>query len=155
MEYLYRWENASEKDGSSTEHRLFSRHELTQFILNSENEDIYASHQQRLMAVDGDRTVGFAELYDFDPYNHHAGFGVLVDVQLRGQGYSIALMEALEAYCRRELQLHVLWCDVAVSNLASRAMLKHCGYSEIGVRKDWLYTDSGYEDAVAVEKVLH
>ncbi len=153
LEHLYRWENASEKD-SSTEHRLYSRHELTQFILSAENEDVYASRQQRLMAVDGDVTVGFVEIYDFDPYHHHAGFGVLVDNQLRGQGYSIAMMAALEEYCRAELQIHVLWCDVAASNTASRTMLRRCGYEEIGRRKDWLYVNGHYEDAVAVQKTL-
>lgn len=154
LDNIYRWENAPEKSASSTEHRLFSRHELTQFLLDAENGDIYATRQQRLMAVDDDHTVGFVELYDFDPYNHRAGFGVLVDDRLRGQGYGVALMRALESYCRSELQLHVLWCDVMASNLASRAMLRHCGFSEIGIRRDWLCVGGGYEDAVAVGKVL-
>lgn len=154
IDLIYRWENDERVWESSDTHAPFSRHQLTQYIMASLENDIYACRQLRLVGMDKERAVGCADLFDLDPFHRRAGMGILVDSACRGMGYGEALTRALEAYCRSRLQLHQLHCDVAADNAASIAMLRRCGYETIGIRKEWLLANGRWKDAVSMQHLL-
>ncbi|MDY5968443.1 MAG: GNAT family N-acetyltransferase [Bacteroidales bacterium] len=154
IDLIYRWENDERTWESSDTYAPFSRHQLTQYIMASMESDVYATRQLRLVAMDEERAVGCADLFDFNPFHRRAGMGILVDSASRGKGYGEALTHALGEYCRRQLQLHQLYCDVAADNAASISMLRRCGYEVIGVRREWLCVEGQWKDALSMQHIL-
>ncbi len=57
-------------------------------------------------------------------------------------------------YARRTLGLHQLWCGVGATNRASLALFRNAGFTQSGIRRDWLATPDGYEDEVLFQKIL-
>ena len=56
------------------------------------------------------------------------------------------------AYARDMLHLHQLWCSVEAGNAASLALFRHAGFSETGIRKEWLRLADGFHDEVFLQK---
>ena len=154
IEVIYLWENDASVWDSSEAHVPYSRHNLTQYILTASTGDIYADRQLRLIGESEGKAVGCVDLYDFDPYHHRAGIGLLVDSAVRRQGYATAIVAAMLDFCKRELQLHLLYCDVAESNVSSLSVMQGSGFSIVGRRRDWLWMHDHYESALALEKIL-
>jgi diamine N-acetyltransferase len=40
--------------------------------------------------------------------------------------------------------LHQLWCNILDNNCESIDLFKKLGFSEIGIKNDWIKTDDGY-----------
>lgn len=156
IDLIYRWENDPEVWEQSLAHQHFSRHALTQYIIEASQSDIYSARQLRLMAMDaeGGETVGCIDLAAFDPYHRRAEIGILVDRRQQGKGYGKVMVKALVNYAGRYLRLHQLHCDIASDNLASLAVFEACGFEQQGLRKDWIWTPSGWKDAILFSKIL-
>lgn len=154
VDAIYRWENDPDVWQHGVAHTPFSHHALAQYITDCAMTDIYTAKQLRLMAMDGVVAVGCVDLFDFDPYHHRAGVGLLVDQALRHQGYGRAIVEALLDFARQHLHLHLLYCDVAANNEACRRLFESAGFECCGVRRQWLKTLDGWADAVVFQKIL-
>lgn len=155
IDLIYTWENDPAVWRHSAAHIPFSRHSLTQYVMEAQGENIFASHQLRLMADVGEVTVGCVDLFDFDPYHNRAGVGILVDTAHRGKGYAQEMLRSLIAYAP-QLRLHQLYCHVVVDNDASVAAFLHCGFHKAGVLKDWIYDckKQCYVDAYTLQIML-
>ena len=156
IDLIYAWENDPEVWQQSISHVPFSRHTLTQYVIESASTDIYSAKQLRLMADDAvtGHTVGCIDLSSFDPYHRRAEIGMLIDRQFRGQGYGRPIVEALVSFCRTSLQLHQLYCDIAVNNAASVRLYTSLGFRQQGIRTDWVWTPGGYVDAILFSKII-
>ena len=156
IDLIYRWENDPETWEQSAAHTPFSRHVLTEYILDSLQNDIYSSRQLRLMAVDSTtgKTVGCIDISSFDPYHQRAEIGMIIDRGQRGKGYGKPMVQALVNYCKESLQLHQLHCDIAANNVACLRIYDHCGFSRQGIRKDWIRTPQGWQDAVFFQLIM-
>ncbi|MFR4235451.1 MAG: GNAT family N-acetyltransferase [Alistipes onderdonkii] len=90
-----------------------------------------------------------------DPVNLRAGVGILIhDTAQRGKGYAADAVETVCSYARDMLHLHQLWCSVEAGNAASLALFRHAGFSETGIRKEWLRLADGFHDEVFLQKIL-
>lgn len=139
IDAIYRWENAPEIWQHSAAHAPFSRHMLTQYVMEAATGDLYADKQLRLVAeVDG-MAVGCVDLFDYDPQHHRAGVGILVDAACRKRGYGLRMLKAMAEYGHDVLQLHQIYCHVAEDNTASRHLFEKAGYRCCGELKEWIY----------------
>lgn len=155
IDLIYGWENDPEIWIYGAAHQPFSRYELQRFIEESSNCDIYSSHQLRLMADDNAiGCVGCVDLYDFDPFHHRAGVGLLTDRKIRHQGYATAMLNEVEAFSKEHLQLHQLWCDIAENNIVSIRLFEKCGFTLCGTKKDWIWNGNGWFSALTMQKIL-
>ena len=156
IEDIYEWENDPMVWQYSDAHIPFSRHFLTQYILSSTSGDIYTDKQMRLIGDVDNRAVGCVDLYDFDPTNHRAGIGILVDSRYRNRGYGRRMLELLIDYCREYLQIHMLYAYVADYNEASLRMFDSVGFKRMGALFDWLYNakTKTYSTAVVMQYLL-
>ncbi len=147
---IYRWENDPSIWEHSICHAPFSRHLLIEYVMDATTNDIFATKQLRLMAVDtaSGITVGCVDLFDFDPFHHRAGVGILVDSKQRQQGYGQAILQALHSYCHQQLQIHTLHCTIASDNRQSLHCFMRCGYTTIGHLTEWLWSPQGWKDAI-------
>lgn len=66
------------------------------------------------------------------------------------RGHARWMLDALLAHCR-EHSAAMLWLEVRVGNEGARALYRHCGFSEIGIRRNYYPGSSGArEDAIVM-----
>ena len=154
IEAIYNWENDAILWVYSATHQPFSKHDLKQFINESQGNDIYVTRQLRLMCECDGNTVGCIDLYDFDPFNRRAAIGIIVDSQYRGIGYGGAMLDELESFAKEHLQLHLLYCTVATDNKNSIHLFEKHGYTHSGTLKEWLCDGDKRKDAAIMQKII-
>ncbi|MBM3419714.1 MAG: GNAT family N-acetyltransferase [Bacteroidetes bacterium] len=148
LELLYKWENNAEFWTVSNTIAPFSRYTLRQYIENS-HKTIFETGQMRLMIVlkSTGETIGAADLFDFDPYHHRTGVGILIaDAGNRRKGYATMAMKALASYCFEVLHLHQLYCNIPASNKPSVDLFLSLGFTISGTRKEWLRDGDNWAD---------
>lgn len=167
-EVLYAWENDPEVWAVSGTTEPFSREQIRRFIERQlQGADLFRTGQLRLMievqedgeedgaATRSSRTVGTIDLYEYDPLHGRAGIGILIyGRENRQKGYARDTVEILSRYARGQLRMHQLWCNVGVDNTASLELFRKAGFTEVGTKRDWLWTPEGYRDEILFQKVL-
>jgi diamine N-acetyltransferase len=148
LEILYTWENDNRYWTISNTVSPFSKYTLKRYIENS-HRNIYETGQLRLM-IDHNKsgaTIGAIDIFDFDPFHMRAGLGILIaDESSRRKGYASMALTCLIEYCFTTLQLHQLFCNILSNNKKSMALFRKHGFSETGVKKDWIKTADGFLD---------
>lgn len=155
LEFLYALENDPAIWGVSDTLAPVSRHALRQYLAHA-TADFYEVRQLRLVIcaqADG-RAVGILDLFNFEPLHQRAGLGITVINGERRQGYAQAALVLAIDYTRLTLRLHQLYCTISSTNTASLRLFQAAGFEHVGVRRQWLRTDSGWEDAVELQKIL-
>ena len=121
---MYEWENDTSIWPVSGTLTPFSRYTMEQFVKLA-HQDIYTSRQLRL-AIDrkindqNTETVGYIDLFDFEPAHMRAGVGILIAKKdFRRKGFALESLQLLSGYAFNILHLHQLYCHVHVNNEAS------------------------------------
>ncbi|SHK31656.1 GNAT family N-acetyltransferase [Hymenobacter psychrotolerans] len=155
LDFLYALENDPGIWSVSDTLAPVSRYTLRQY-LDSAAADFHEVRQLRLVlcATATQQAVGTIDLFGFEPLHQRAGVGVLVLARHRQQGYAQAALELLRPYARQVLRLHQLHCTIAADNAASIRLFEAAGYSRVGVRRDWLRTADGWQNAVEMQQLL-
>jgi diamine N-acetyltransferase len=148
LELLYEWENNDSYWVISNTVSPFSKYTLKRYMENS-HKSIYETGQLRLMIdlSEEKKTIGTIDIYDFDPFHKRAGIGILIaDEAQRKKGYASMSLKCLIEYCFRTLQLHQLYCNILSNNSESIDLFKKMGFTESGMKKEWVKTTDGYLD---------
>ena len=148
MELLYNWENDESHWLISNTISPFSKYTLKRYLENS-HKNIYETGQLRLMIdhLSDKITIGTIDIFDFDPYHKRAGLGILIAVETyRRKGYASMALACLINYCFKTLQLHQVFCNILANNTESMDLFKKQGFTESGIKKDWIKTSDGYMD---------
>lgn len=155
VELMYRWENDATVWAVSGTIVPFSRHTLRRF-LDEQQFDLTQTRQQRLIIECSDgRAVGALDLFEYDSFHGRAGIGILIaEAEDRRQGYARDAVETLCRYGRSVLGLHQLWCNVGATNEASLALFAACGFTRVGIKRDWLRRPDGWEDEILLQRLL-
>ncbi len=134
----------------------YSRYTIEQFYKNAV-QDIYIAKQLRLaieVIKEAHRgsTIGYVDLYEFEPQQRRAGVGILVgDKKERGKGYATEALKLLTKYCFDTLNLHQLHCQIENSNQVSINLFKKAGYKECGELKDWVVFNGGWHSVTLMQ----
>ncbi len=148
LELLYEWENNDAYWVISNTVSPFSKYTLKRYMENS-HKSIYETGQLRLMIdiSEEKKTIGTIDIFDFDPFHKRAGIGILIaDEAQRKKGYASMSLKCLIDYCFRTLQLHQLYCNILSNNSESIDLFKKMGFTESGMKKEWVKTTDGYLD---------
>ncbi|HEX5002250.1 MAG TPA: GNAT family protein [Bacteroidia bacterium] len=159
IDLMYEWENDTtiwEVSGTLTP---FARYTMEQFV-KSANQDIFTTRQLRL-AIDEKTTkknnpvtIGYIDLYEFDPANMRAGVGILIgDKESRRKGFGLEALNLLSDYAFRILNLHQLFCHVHVNNEASIRLFSSAGFSLSGELQDWTLQNGNWVNVFLMQKV--
>lgn len=148
LEYLYQWENDPEIWQVSNTIAPFSRYTLRNY-LETAHQDIYQVKQLRLMIDTQEypvKTIGTIDLFDFDPFHNRAGIGILIgDKSARNKGLAGDALDTLIDYSFSILKLHQLYCNIGASNQASIQLFEKKGFKRAGEKRDWNFTNQGWE----------
>ena len=110
-----------------------------------------------LVAVDHDGTIlGFARVSAYSTRRAYAGVGehaVYVDPAARGRRVGVTLLDAL-AIAAEEAGYYKLTSRVFTTNLASLALHRAAGFTEVGVQRRHGRLDGEWKDTILVERLL-
>ncbi len=155
IELLYQWENNMEIWEVSNTRTPYSKYILAQYIKESA-KDIYETKQLRLIIQDEElKPVGAIDLFDFEPYHLRAGIGILIhSIDDRNKGYASDTLSALSGYALEVLGLKQLYANIAADNKKSVHLFIKSGFEQVGIKRSWLKTFSGWKDEILLQKIL-
>ena len=102
------------------------------------------------------RVVGWAGASEYRARECYAGiaeFSVYVDRDSRGEGVGRAAMDALIARCEAR-GFWKLVSRVFPENAPSLALLRRCGFREVGIYRRHAKLDGAWRDVVIVERLM-
>ncbi|MDQ3050336.1 MAG: GNAT family N-acetyltransferase [Bacteroidota bacterium] len=156
---MYAWENDTDIWPVSGTLTPFSRHTMEQFVKVA-HHDIYTNKQLRLAiqkkingGIQGE-TIGFIDLFDFEPAHLRAGVGILIaNKENRRKGFALESLNLLSNYSFRVLHLHQLYCHVHVNNEPSIRLFSSAGYKCNGELADWTLSNGSWVNVYIMQKV--
>ncbi len=129
----------------------YSRFTLEQFYKNAV-QDIYTARQLRLAIelikeAHRGQTIGYVDLFDFDPQQRRAGVGILIgDKTERNKGYATEALKLLCKYSFDVLNVHQLYCHIDNDNEVSLHLFEKAGFKKCGLLRDWILFDGRWRD---------
>lgn len=154
IEAMYQWENDQTLWATSNTHAPFSKHVLTQYIMETQRFDIQTSKELRLVVEANGQVVGCIDLFNIDVFNHRAELGVLISNDLRNRSYATSAITALCDYAKKHLQMHQLCAEILTENAVSLHLFEKCGFLRTGEKKDWFFENGFYKNVAVYQKIL-
>ncbi|CAN5395164.1 GNAT family N-acetyltransferase [soil metagenome] len=135
----------------------YSKYTLEQYYKNAV-QDIYVARQLRLAIElileipEPGPTIGYIDLFEFDPQHRRAGVGILIgDRTKRNKGYAAEALSLLAQYSFATLNLHQLFCHIENSNHASLRLFQKVGFRTCGVLREWIVYDAKWHDVTMMQ----
>lgn len=156
LEFIYRLENNEEIWEVSNTQTPYSRFLIRQYLENA-HQDIYEAKQLRLaICKNGSfEALGLIDLFDFDPVNQKAGVGIIIQSpEDRSKGIGTEALRLLINYAFHKLQLHQLYANIDLGNVASISLFTNFGFQLAGVKKDWIKKDNIYHDEALYQLII-
>nr|WP_321236621.1 GNAT family N-acetyltransferase [uncultured Psychroserpens sp.] len=147
LEFIHEIENNQDIWEISNTITPYSKFLIKQY-LEQAHKDIFEVKQLRLVICNYDNVaLGMIDLFDFDFKNRRAGVGILIkDSANRQKGHGKEALELLMNYCKLNLDMHQLYCNISEDNIMSQKLFKNHGFEIIGLKKDWNYIEGSYKN---------
>ena len=148
LEFVYAMENDQSIWEVSNTQTPYSRFLVRQYLENA-NQDIYEAKQLRLAICQDEDfpAIGLIDLFDFDPKNNRAGVGIVIqNKDNRNQNIGSEALALLIKYSFYNLNLHQLYANISVENVASIALFTKFGFEKTGIKKDWILLNGTYQN---------
>jgi diamine N-acetyltransferase len=155
VEQLLDWENDASTWWIGASLSPYSKAVMVKYAEG--DHDIYRDKQLRFMLDACDEkglwyTVGAVDLYDYDPRNHRAGVGIVVDLNERRKGHALVGLYLLSRYAFEHLGAHQLYAEVPGGHDPSINLFKKAGYGGSEVRRDWVRKGTHWKDVILLQK---
>lgn len=154
IEFLYKIENNPSVWEISGTLTPYSKHILEQYLENA-YKDIYEAKQLRLVICNNEaQPIGLIDLFDFDPKNHRAGLGLIILAEGdRNKGVGTEAISLMMDYAFTILDLHQVYANVLAENQASIHLFTKLGFTRIGNKKHWIYSNGEFKDEILFQKL--
>jgi len=153
LDFLFATENNEEFWEISSTQLPFSKYTLQQYIKNA-HQDIYEAKQYRFVICNTeDIPVGMIDLFDFNPQHKRVGIGILVLPEHQNKGYASESLELVIAYAISYLDVHQIYANIISDNLKSISLFKKNNFKQVGVKKDWLYSNAMFKDEILYQLI--
>lgn len=150
LEFIYQLENDESIWTVSNTNTPYSKFLIKQYLENA-HQDLFEAKQLRLAICKNNtfKSIGLIDLFEFDSQNNRAGIGIVIQNQLdREKGMGSEALELLVNYSFTKLQLHQLFANIGINNEPSLKLFSKFGFTQIGVKKDWIYNNNSYHDEI-------
>ena len=147
LQFLFDTENDESFWEVSQTQAPFSKFLLKQYLENA-HLDIFEAKQLRLVIQENlnNKPVGMIDLFDFNPQHKRAGIGILIHQKYQKNGFASEALLLLIKYSFTHLSLHQLYANITSDNAKSIALFKKHQFTEIGVKKDWTFSNGIFKD---------
>ena len=105
-----------------------------------------------IVLFEGDALIGHISVHDVDHLNRHAFIGIFIGgEEHRSKGYGAEAIRLVLGYGFKTLNLHSIMLSVHADNAPAIACYKKVGFKEAGRRREWIFKDGAYIDALYME----
>jgi diamine N-acetyltransferase len=155
LDFIYAIENDETIWEISNTITPFSKYVITEYLANA-HKDIFEVKQLRLVISNSKHiSIGMIDLFDFDFKNKRAGVGIIVKApEDRKKGYGSKALTLLTKYCKSQLDLHQLYCNISEENEASLRMFQNQGFEIVGLKKDWNFIHGAFKNEYLLQHIL-
>ena len=149
---IYDWENNRDIWRVSETYMPYSLYQIEQFLFSN---DLFSTRQIRFIIErkNDNVNIGCIDIYDFDPVHMRAGIGILLQKDFRKQGYANEALELLIDYIFNTLMLKQIYCLIDETNIDSLNLFKKIGFTQCGLRKEWIRTSDGFIDELEFQYI--
>ncbi|MFN0728971.1 GNAT family N-acetyltransferase [Polaribacter gochangensis] len=149
LQFLFDTENDTSFWEVSDTQTPFSKFVLKQYLENA-HLDIFEAKQLRLIIEEktNNQPAGIIDLFDFNPQHKRVGIGILIHKKHQEKGFASEALKLLINYCFTHLQLHQLFANITSDNTKSIALFKKHNFVKVGVKKDWIFSNSTFKDEI-------
>lgn len=149
LQFLFDTENDASFWEVSDTQTPFSKFLLKKYLENA-HLDIFEAKQLRLIIEEktNKQPVGIIDIFDFNPQHKRAGVGILIHKKYQKKGFASDALKLLINYCFAHLHLHQLYANISTENIKSIALFKKHNFVEVGIKKDWIFSNSTFKDEI-------
>jgi phosphinothricin acetyltransferase len=118
--------------------------------------DLIAQIDRTIVAERDGHVVGWASVGAYSPREAYAGvaeFSIYVDRAARGGGVGRRLLTHLSVFAESR-GYHKLTSKIFPENEASLALMRACGFRDVGIHRRHARLDGDWRDVVVVERLL-
>lgn len=154
LEFLFETENNEMFWEVSHTQKPFSKFLLRQYLENS-HLDIFEAKQLRLVITEkiNNACIGMIDLFDFNPQHKRAGIGILIHKKHQHNGFGSEALKLLISYSFQHLGLHQLYANITTNNTKSIALFKKHLFHEVGLKKDWIFSNGVFKDELLFQRI--
>lgn len=152
LAFLFQVENDTSFWEVSSTQTPFSKFVLKKYLANS-HQDIYEAKQLRLIIEFKNKPIGMIDLFDFNPQHKRAGIGIIILKEFQNKGCANEALQLFIKYAFDVLQLHQVYANISTDNKNSIALFSKNNFLEIGIKKDWVYTNNQFKDEVLFQLI--
>ena len=131
---IFEWENNPENWEVSNTEKLFTLQEIEEYV--HQPQDIHLNQQLRFIICknNNNKPIGCIDLFDYE-VKKSVGIGILIaDKKFRNKGYATEALKLLIDYCRYELKVTNIFCNIFKTNTPSIRLFENCGFKFIEER---------------------
>ena len=135
VDLILEWENNRANWAVSGTTKPFTKQDIIQFV--NADHDLYANEQFRYVICleSNQKPIGTLDLFEFDKQNNVVGVGVLIaNKTFRQKGYASEALALISAYCRSELKLVTIFCNILKDNIQSIRLFEKNGFQFVEER---------------------
>lgn len=132
VDVMFNWENDTENWKVSGTTKPFKREEIETFV-NAPQNLIQNEQIRYVICLQNSQTpIGTIDLFEFDAAKKAVGIGVLIaELAFRNKGYAAEAIDLITDYCRNELKLVNVFCNIQKDNATSIRLFEKCGFQLI------------------------
>lgn len=155
VDKIYEWENDESAWFDGDTRQPVSRVNIEMLLVQTD-ADIYQTRQMRLIVCDNvsNQAIGCVDMFHFDPFNMRAEVGIIIDPKWRSKGFATEAINIMLGYLKQTLGLHQVAVSVRQKNEPSIRLFQRLGFQLVGIRREWIKTNCGYEDEQLMQKFL-
>ena len=122
----------------------YSRNLLQKYI-EQQKQDIFEVRQKRFaISLETPNTLGFVDIFDFEPMHRRAGIGIFILDEYRRNGIGKKSVTLIGKYAKKYLNLNCIYANIAKENIPSINLFESCGYEKIGLKKEWNFYENSF-----------
>lgn len=155
LDFLYGAENNESIWEVSNSYAPYSRYVLSQYLENA-HLDIYEAKQLRMVICkqETQKSIGFVDLFDFDPKHFRVGIGILIDkIENRQKGYALEAIQLCTQYAFTHANVHQVYATITENNKGSIRLFEKVGFKKTGTRKDWIFNQGEFKDELIYQLI--
>lgn len=133
---MLKWENDVDNWKVSGTTKPFTKEQIETFVNNPQNLELNEQMRFVICLIDSKKPIGTLDLFEFDAVEKAVGIGILIaEKAFRNKGYAEEALNLVTDYCRNELKLVNVFCNIQKDNTASIRLFEKCGFQFIGEKE--------------------
>ncbi|MFC1616095.1 GNAT family N-acetyltransferase [Patescibacteria group bacterium] len=118
-------------------------------------QEVKKNNKERLFGIfdkHDNKYIGNIGIHGIDNFHKKAQVGIMIgEKEYWSKGYGTDAMKTALSYGFDILKLNKISLNVNIENIGAQKSYKKCGYQEIGIAKEELFTNGKFYDAILME----